>query len=868
MILTALVASVAMSQQALIPGATVWVWKLEGDLPRFPLVTANQTPNSYFICPGLDFEDKIESQEGDLKDTFVGEAHGFIDAPSAGTYQFHMEADDGGRLFIGETKVIDIERDAVQESRFTAEKSGVLKKGLNAFRFQFYENTGNFYARLKWKKPGDKEWSAIPTANLKTEAGQTFVVSPGVKTFQLASSPFDPGDRRPLDGVHPAYTLEDFRGEKFRPAVGGMCFLPDGRLAVCTWDPDGAVYLIDLNKKPVEVKEFARGLGEPLGIAWFDGHLLVTQKGEVTRLVDTNGDDVCDRYEVVAEGWPVSHNYHEFSFNLVPFMGKLYITSSVPLRGGWTNYTPGSTGAFPVSNGPGRWYEIDPKTGDWKALAHGLRTPNGMNIGVDGNMYCCDNQGSWMPSSRLNLMRPGAFYGHQESPELREEMDQPVVWYPQNEIGNSPSQPVLVSDGFYRGQMLTGDVTHGGIKRVYIDKVGGGYQGCVFRFAQGIEAGVNRMVWGPDGCLFVGGIGSNGNWNHDNTKFGLQRLRYNGKVPFEMYKVQSRKGGMLVTFTQPADPASLQSLDVQQWYYVQAENYGGDKMGLEHLKPKDLVWSKDKKSVFVALDGLKAKHLVYMRFTGLKSAAGAKMWSTEVWYTQNALSDVVYVDEPGAAISLSPKMPAGADVIISPTETALRPVRGGGAAWLLENGSVEADLTVGDMMSEKSYGDVYLHAEWNSPPGGDVGGQLGGNGGIKIQSQFELQVLNTPLQPVNGVEALANNGAGSIYSILAPSRNVSFGPGVWQTYDCWFRAAVWKDGKKVKNARMTVYWNGYLVHDDVEVPRSTSAGSKETPGPGPIVFQAHVTNADGIVRYRNAWAVADPWKKGILPPKP
>ena len=38
--------------------------------------------------------------------------------------------------------------------------------------------------------------------------------------------------------------------------------------------------------------------------------------------------------------------------------------------------------------------------------------------------------------------------------------------------------------------------------------------GVCFRFIQGLEAGVNRMVWEPDSALYIGGIGSGGNWQH------------------------------------------------------------------------------------------------------------------------------------------------------------------------------------------------------------------------------------------------------------------------------------------------------------------------------------------------------------------
>ncbi len=714
---------------ATTPGVTVWAWQLEGNLETFPIVTENQTPNAYFVSPQINLIDRLESQEGGLSDRFFGEVRGWIEVSEAGQYEFRLEADDGGRLYIGDELIIDVERDSDPNDRFIAMGSSLLGKGLNAFRVPFYENSGNFYVRLKWKKPGASNWEVIPESNLKTEAGQTFVVSPGVKAHSIAANPFRPGDRRPLQGVHPAYTLENFRGDKFQPAVGGMCFIPDGRLAVCTWDPDGAVYLMDLNKSPVEVKKFASGLGEPLGIAWFDNHLLVTQKGEVTRLVDVNNDDVADRYEVVASGWPVSHNYHEFTFNLVPMKGKLYVTSSVPLRGGWTNYMPGTSGSFAVSNGPGRWIEIDPKSGAWKALANGLRTPNGMNLGVDGHMFVCDNQGSWMPSSRMNLLRSGGFYGHQENPDDRVEMDPPVVWFPQGEIGNSPSQMVLVPDGAYRGQMLVGDVTHGGIKRVFVEKVDGIYQGTVFRFSQGIEAGVNRLTWGPDGCLYVGGIGSNGNWNHENTKFGLQRLRYNDHIPFEMKSVQSRKGGLLVSFTEPVDVATFSGIDIQQFRYEQSEFYGGPKIDLTRLQAGSMEWRNGNTQAFLPVDGLKSEHIVYLRWKGLKSLKGQEMWSTEAWMTQNRLSQVS-ISEDGNELPKLPleiKRPKDADVLVDGRNVNMVLAGAGPNRWEASDSALWADPSSGDMKSRNKFEDVYLHVEWFSPHGGarSIGGKWG-----------------------------------------------------------------------------------------------------------------------------------------------
>ena len=51
---------------------------------------------------------------------------------------------------------------------------------------------------------------------------------------------------------------------------------------------------------------------------------------------------------------------------------------------------------------------------------------------------------------------------------------------------------------------------------------------------------------------------------------------------------------------------------------------------------------------------------------------------------------------------------------------------------------------------------------------------------------------------------------------------------------------------------MTVWLNGVLVHDDVEVPKSTTASPlKEGPEGGPVFLQNH----GNPVRYRNIWVL-------------
>ncbi|MEK8105696.1 hypothetical protein NKG94_12125 [Micromonospora sp. M12] len=96
---------------------------------------------------------------------------------------------------------------------------------------------------------------------------------------------------------------------------------------------------------------------------------------------------------------------------------------------------------------------------------------------------------------------------------------------PQNEIANSPSTPMYLTSGRYAGQFVIGDVTYGGLQRANVEKVNGEYQGALFRLTQGLEAGVSEVNVGPDGAIYVGGLGAGGNWGQTGKlSYGLQKL--------------------------------------------------------------------------------------------------------------------------------------------------------------------------------------------------------------------------------------------------------------------------------------------------------------------------------------------------------
>src|SRR5690625_5492395 len=99
--------------------------------------------------------------------------------------------------------------------------------------------------------------------------------------------------------------------------VGGIDFLPDGAMVVSTWDPEGSVYRVEnytAEAQDIKVTRIAWGLAEPLGVKVVDGDIYVMQKQELTKLIDSTGDGLIDTYQMVANDWSVTDNFHEFAF--------------------------------------------------------------------------------------------------------------------------------------------------------------------------------------------------------------------------------------------------------------------------------------------------------------------------------------------------------------------------------------------------------------------------------------------------------------------------------------------------------------------------------------------------------------------------
>lgn len=613
-------------------GIAVNVYKFDELVSDFPEINDEVLPMVSGVVNAIHFN---ENDFGNLTDNFVVHASGFITMKETTNLVFRLVSDDGSKLWVDNKLVVDNGGNHGLDPR---DGEIILKAGKHPFRIEYFQGGGGKGLSFQWRPHGSEEFIVVPP-ELFSFSGKD------IKRTQEApvaiSKDLVPGDGSALVDVHPAFTLSQARPTDFKPKVGGMDFLSDGRLVVSTWDSLGSIYLLEgFSQGPdkIKVKRIAFGLAEPLGVKVVDDEIYVMQKQELTKLIDHDNDDVIDEYETICNGWRVSANFHEFAFGLLYKDGYFYGTLATAIN-------PGGASTKPQIPDRGKAVKISKSDGSFSFVASGLRTPNGIGFGVDDEIYIADNQGDWLPASKIIHLQEGAWYGSRSvdfegTANATETL--PVVWLPQDEIGNSPSQPARLNVGPYKNQMIHGEVTHGGIKRVFAEKVNGQYQGAVFRFTQGLEAGVNRIVWGPDSALYIGGVGSTGNWGHyGKLDHGLQRLRYNGTSVFEMLAVHAQSDGIEIEFTEPLakDAVKAENFNISQWWYQPTENYGGPKLDEQRLPVKSITASEDGKRVKLVLGNMKPRHVIYVRLnrSNVKSTSGSELWSTEAWYTMNSI---------------------------------------------------------------------------------------------------------------------------------------------------------------------------------------------------------------------------------------
>jgi azurin len=481
--------------------------------------------------------------------------------------------------------------------------------------------------------------------------------------------------------------------------VGGMTTLPNGNIAAAT--RRGDVWVIDnpymKGGTAPRYTRFASGMHENLGLAWDGRNLITAQRGELTRLHDTNGDGYCDRYESIFTV-PVSGHYHEYTFGpkIAPD-GSFFITGNVAFgdREWWRGESKVKWRGWTMRITP---------DGQMEPYATGMRSPCGIGM-LGGEFFYADNQGDWMGSGGLVHVTKGDFTGHPAGLRWADQPNSPVkvrlndiyyranprfsppgqaikpenipdekptplfavakevpgvktpaVWLPHGILGISTSE--IIEDttggafGPFKGQLFIGDQGQSKIVRVCLEKVKGVYQGAAFGFREGFQSGVLRMCWGRDGSMFVGQ--TNRGWGSTGPDaWGLQRLVWTGVMPFEMQEVHAMPDGFEIKFTQPVDKASAGNPDnytITGFTYKYHPVYGSPLVNEQQHLVHAAIVSKDGMSVRIVADSLREQYIHEIKLGDVRSYQdNTPLLHSAAYYTLNRIPDGAKLDVPRRA---------------------------------------------------------------------------------------------------------------------------------------------------------------------------------------------------------------------------
>jgi glucose/arabinose dehydrogenase len=472
-----------------------------------------------------------------------------------------------------------------------------------------------------------------------------------------------------------AYQIESIRmPEGLTAEVGGLGFMPDGRLAACFHRGEVMTY----NPETDEWKLFAEGLHDPLGLLVVsDSSILVMQQPELTRITDTNGDGLADLYENVTDDFGISGNYHEFNYGPVEDKdGNLFIALNTGSSGdgirtevrGKLNTLgrdgeKGNRQMFSVVPYRGWVLKLTPD-GNLVPFAMGLRSPNGIGFDADGNLMVADNQGDWVSTSALYHVQEGKFYGHPASLVWKEswkkanpffmpisELDsmrtKAAVLFPQGIMANSPAQVLCDTTagkfGPFAGQLLVGEMNRERIVRVMLETVAGALQGACVPFidGKGLRMGNNRLAFAPDGSLWVGQ--TDHGWAGAE---GVQRISFTGEMPMDIQNMNLTPQGFDLTFTKPVDAETAGNPDNYNFrhyyygYYKKDASEPVDKsiqLDVQTVPVTGIRISEDGKKVSVTLNQLKAGYIYELKLENIKCAEGKPLGNDLICYTLNNL---------------------------------------------------------------------------------------------------------------------------------------------------------------------------------------------------------------------------------------
>ena len=419
--------------------------------------------------------------------------------------------------------------------------------------------------------------------------------------------------------------------------LSGVDFLADGRAVVSSISGD--VWLVSgigPTLGTLSWKRFATGLNQPLGVKVVNNRIYVTGRDQITILNDRNNDGEADFYENFNNDVLASDNFHEFTMHLeTDSKGNFYFAKGTD----W----PAVSEEIPVPHTKhnGTILRVAPDGSRLDIVATGLRHPNGFTIGPNDEMAFADNQGNWLPTSVVHMVKEGGVYGFlptAQTPQPPTSYEKPIVWLP-HAFDNSPANPIWVPGNLWGplgGKMLLMSYGKATLSLLMTERVEGQIQGAIINLPLRFDSGLLRGRFRPDGHLYLAGLS---NWQSDGSnKGGFHRVRFAAKPLNMPIAVNVLSNGIQLTFSDPLDAkaaADLENYNIQQAVYRWNSTYGSpmykksdpNAQGMDRLEVTAARLSRDRKVVTLDIPKLEPVDQVQIGYI-LKAADGTELPQT------------------------------------------------------------------------------------------------------------------------------------------------------------------------------------------------------------------------------------------------
>ena len=409
-------------------------------------------------------------------------------------------------------------------------------------------------------------------------------------------------------------------------------FLKDGTAVVVTLDGDVWVARgLHDTAGTVRWRRFTSGLHEPLTLAIRDEQIYVFDRNGIWRLQDTNGDGEADVHELFSNAFAQTADMREFpnTIRLAP--------------GGEFVIAKGNQQATTIGKHNGHVLRISADGRRATVLGYGFRQPNiGVNVRT-GFVTASDQQGQYVPTTPLHVVKDGQFYGFLSDKQPREvypaPIADPLTWIPHPANASAMSQVWLFGArmGPLNDQLVHIGFNNPELFRVFVNDSTAKPQAAVVSVTRAFDfPPLNGSVNPADGQLYLTGFQILG-WGTTATRMaGMGRVRYTGAPSHLPREILPTDKGVLLRFDVVLDRAAATNPDsyvFTSWHYQRSYRYGSPQFkadgspGMDRLVPSSAYLSPDGRSVFVGIPGMTPVQQVRLAWS-LATAEGTQFQDT------------------------------------------------------------------------------------------------------------------------------------------------------------------------------------------------------------------------------------------------